>query len=133
MGLVLTGCGGGAAARRGRPSPVGRLRLLEAEHDAPEIRQAQPVGHGPAQHPALLEHPRGRGPALAGDHQDEAVARGLGAQQEGDEPVVGLRLAQPVQVDHPVHVLPAPAERLALPALQGGQRGRGGEGGGAGR
>ena len=60
--------------------------LLEADHQGPQIGQAQPVRHHAPQHPALLEQAEpGRRAALAGDDENEPVAGALRPVEEVQE------------------------------------------------
>ena len=81
--------GAGAAVTHGR--------LLEADDERPEVRQAQPVRHHPAQNAALLERNAGRARgSLAGDDKDDLEAGTLRAVQESAQRPMRIILAQAV-------------------------------------
>src|SRR6478736_8272937 len=71
--------------------------LLEADHQGPQIGQAQPVRHHAPEHAALLENPDpGRCAALAGDDENEPVAGALRPVEEVQEREMRLLLAHAV-------------------------------------
>src|SRR5579864_2648384 len=84
------------------------MRLLEADDEGAEFRQAEPVRHLAAQHAAL--ELAAADLALAGDHQHEGQAFAMGALQEAEQCMMGIDLGHAVQVE--------PCVDLALPTRQ---------------
>src|SRR6201999_1649679 len=78
------------------------MRLLKADHQRTEFRQAQPLRHLAAQHTALGFRAHF---ALAGDDEYERQAVAMGALQEARQRAMGTGLRHAVQVDAGVDLL----------------------------
>ena len=80
------------------------MRFLEADHQRTEFRQAEPVRHLAAQHPAF-----GFGAefAFAGDDENEGQALAVGALQKTEQRAVGAGLRHAVQVEPGIDLLAA--------------------------
>src|SRR5687768_4485642 len=73
-------CPGSAVLGRG---------FVKSKHKRPHVRQAQPVGNHPPQHPALLEERIARSrAALAGDHENHRMPGILRAAEKSEEHVM---------------------------------------------
>ena len=80
------------------------MRFLEADHQRTEFRQAQPLRHLAAQHPAFGF---GADFALAGDDEHEGQALAVGALQEAEQRAVGAGLRHAVQIEPGIDLLAA--------------------------
>src|SRR5450631_4640240 len=63
-------------------SAMADMGFLKADHQRPEFRQAEPLRHLAAQHPAFVFRSDS---ALAGDDQHEGQAAAVGALQEAEQ------------------------------------------------
>ena len=81
------------------------MGFLETDHQRAEFRQAQPLRDLAAQHTAL-----GLGAthfALAGDDEHEGQAVMMGALQEAEQRVVGMKLRHAVKIEPRIDLAPA--------------------------
>jgi len=81
------------------------MRFLKPYHQRAEFRQAQPLRHLAAQHPAFGFNSHF---AFARDDEHECQALAMGSLQKSEQRTVGARLRHAMQVEPGIDLLPPP-------------------------